>query len=99
VGGSARTRAIALVVAPVMGLIPPHAPWILGALTGGGLLARRRWIERFTLVDVEGTCPRCGGAVKAASGRLRDPHPAVCDACHHEAAVRILPEALDGAAA
>ncbi len=86
--------AIALLVAPVMGLIPPHVPWVLGALTGGGLLARRRWTERFTVMGVEGTCPRCGAAVKAANGRLRSPHPAVCEACHFEASVQIPPEAL-----
>ena len=99
VGGSVRTMAIALLVAPVMGLIPPHAPWILGALTGGGLLARRRWTEHFTVMGVDGTCPRCGATVRAANGRLRSPHPAVCEACHHEASVQIPPEALADMAA
>lgn len=87
--------AVALLVAPVVGLIPPHAPWILGALGGGGFLARRRWTERFTVLDVEGHCPRCGEPVKATRGRLRTPHPVLCEACHYEASVEIPPEALD----
>jgi hypothetical protein len=86
--------AITLLVAPMMGLIPPHAPWIIGAITGGGFLARRRWTEHFTLVGVEGTCPRCGARVKASQGRLRSPHPAVCEACNFEASIQVPPEAL-----
>lgn len=87
---------IALLIAPVVAVIPPHAPWILGALTGGGILARRRWIERFTVLDVEGTCPRCGAPVKVAKGRLRKPHPAACEACHFDMSVHLPAEALDG---
>jgi len=99
VGGSVRTMAVAVLVAPLMGLVPPHAPWIIGALAGGGFLARRRWQERFTVTSVDGTCPRCGGTVKAATGRLRDPHPATCEACNFEASVEVPSEALAGKAA
>jgi hypothetical protein len=99
VGGSVRTMAIAVLVAPVMGIVPPHAPWIIGALAGGGLLARRRWTERFTVVGVEGTCPRCGAPIKAATGRLRSPHPVSCEACNFEASIEIPPEALADRAA
>jgi len=95
VGGSVRTMALALLAAPVVGLIPPHAPWVLGALAGGGFLARRRWTERFTVLEVEGTCPRCGEPVKATRGRLRSPHPVLCESCHYEASVDVPPEALD----
>lgn len=87
IGGSVRTMMIALLVAPLLGLVPPHAPWAFGALVGGGLLARRRWTERFTVLGVEGTCPRCGGAVVASLGRLTSPLPVVCAECHHEASV------------
>jgi len=98
VGGSVRTVVIALLIAPVVALIPPHAPWIVGALTGGGILARRRWTERFTVLSVEGTCPRCGAHVKVTKGRLRTPHPAACEACHFDMSVQLPPEALDGGA-
>jgi len=87
--------AVALLVAPVVVLVPPHVPWALGALASGGFLARRRWLERFTVLDVEGTCPRCGTPVKAARGRLRTPHPVLCEACHFEGSVEVPPGTLD----
>ena len=99
VGGSVRTMAVAVVVAMVMVVVPPHVPWLLGALAGGGFLARRRWQEHFTVMGVDGTCPRCGGVMKAATGRLRSPHPVTCEACNFEASVEIPPEALADKAA
>jgi hypothetical protein len=86
---------LGLLVAPVVVLIPPHVPWALGALATGGFLARRRWLERFTVLDVAGSCPRCGKPVKATRGRLRSPHPVLCESCHFEGSVEVPPEALD----
>lgn len=86
--GAVRTQAVGLVLAPVAGLVPPHAPWALGAVGVGFLLARRRWRHHFTLEEVRGRCPRCGAAVAPRAGMmLREPHPVPCDGCHHELAL------------
>lgn len=97
VGGSARTLGVTLLVAPLLALVPPHAPWLIGALAGGGYLVRRRWTERFTVLEVVGTCPRCGGSVHANAGRLAGPHAVVCDACRHQASAVIAEGALRSA--
>jgi len=91
IGGAIRTMVTFLLLAPIVALAPPHAPWAIGAVAGGGFLARRRWLERFTLERVEGACPKCGESLKAKSARLRFPHPLACEACHHQAALRIAP--------
>jgi hypothetical protein len=88
-GGAARITGTSLLVAPIVGLVPPHAPWVVGALGCGVVLARRRWNERFTVERVRGECPRCGGALSVRSGRLKDPHPLPCEECHHESALRV----------
>jgi hypothetical protein len=92
-GGAARTLGVSLLVAPAVAVFPPHAPWLIGALALGGMLARRRWTERFTVLDVTGRCPKCGAELNAKSGRLRRPHPLPCEACHHESTLQ-LPEAV-----
>ncbi len=96
VRGVVRILAITIVVAPAVAVIPPHAPWVLGVLAAGIILARRRWKEHFTLDAVHGTCPRCGGPLSASPGRLRAPHPLSCDACGHEVSVEVDAEALEG---
>lgn len=95
VGGAARTFAVFVVIAPFVAVFPPHAVWFLGALTAGGVLARRRYVERFTLVSVEGQCPKCGDELAAKKGRLKQPHPLPCEGCNHEPALRVPDEALD----
>ena len=89
VGGAARTFAMFAVVAPFVAVFPPHAVWFLGALTAGGVMARRRYIERFTLVSVEGRCPKCEGELMVKRGRLKEPHPLPCEGCNHEPALRV----------
>lgn len=96
VGGAARTFAVFAVVAPLVAVFPPHAVWFLGALVAGGVLARRRYIERFTLVSVEGVCPRCGETLAAKKGRLKQPHLLPCEGCNHEPALRVPEELLRG---
>ena len=88
VGGAARTFGISVVVAPFVALLPPHAVWPIGALAVGGFLARRRLSERFTLLALEGACPKCGERIRTKRGRLRRPHPLPCDHCHHESTLR-----------
>ena len=77
--------ASGLIVAPVVFLVPPHAPWALGAFGIGLLTARRRWAEVHTLHFFEGACPRCGEGVSLSHPvRLRYPHPISCPSCHYE---------------
>lgn len=92
--GAARTMGIALVLTPVAALVPPHAPWALGVLGVGAILARRRWQERYTVVGVEGVCPKCGADLEVGVGRLRDPHPLPCESCHHEGSAQVEAGAL-----
>lgn len=95
VGGAARTFAIFAVVAPLVAVFPPHAVWLIGALAIGGILARRRYVERFTLVDVHGRCPKCGTPLSVKSGRLKRPHPLPCEGCNHEPSLRLPDDALE----
>jgi len=96
VGGAVRTLAVFLLLAPLAAIVPPHAPWAIGALGLGVILARRRWIERVTLEGVEGACPKCGEALAVKPGRLRRPHPLPCEACHHQTALRFPEEVMTG---
>jgi hypothetical protein len=95
VSGVIRIVAITVVVAPVVTVIPPHAPWLIGVLGGGTYLARRRWSWRFTLEALEGRCPKCGAALQVRPGRLRDPHGLSCDSCHNDVELRVPAEALE----
>lgn len=82
--------AITAVVAPLVFLVPPHAPWGVGALLGGLILSRRRWMERATISDVSAPCPKCGHEVRIRkASRLRDPHTMTCDHCHHESILEV----------
>ena len=92
VGGALRIFALFAVVAPLVAVFPPHAVWLIGALAVGAVLARRRYVERYTLVGIDGKCPRCGTALSVKSGRLERPHPVACEGCNHEPKVR-LPDA------
>lgn len=93
--GAAQRMAVGLVLAPFVAVVPPHAPWLLGALGGGFLLARRRWIERLTVERVEGPCPKCGASLGVKVGRLRSPHPVACESCHHQCSLRLPMEQLE----
>lgn len=93
-GWRARRTAIALaaglIVAPIAALVPPHAPWALGALGMGILTARRRWTEEHTLHFLQGACPRCGAAVTLSHpSRLRHPHATSCPSCQYELAIAV----------
>ena len=93
-GWRARRAAIALaaglIVAPAVGLVPPHAPWALGALGMGLLVAGRRWAEAHTLHFLDGACPRCGEGVSLSRPvRLRHPHPISCPSCNYELTVSV----------
>ncbi len=98
VGGAARTFGGFVVIAPFVAIFPPHAVWPIGALATGGFLARRRYIERFTLQSLEGECPKCGKAITVKPTRLRIPHPLPCDGCHHESSLRFADGVLESIA-
>jgi hypothetical protein len=98
IGGAVRTLAIFVVVAPFLAIFPPHAVWPIGTALTGAFLARRHYVERFTLRGLEGVCPKCGGPLSAKPGRLHLPHPVPCDACHHEASIHIPSDALEAIA-
>lgn len=91
VGGAVGTFVGVVACASPLVVFPPHAVWLIGGLGTGAFLARRRYIERFTLLSASGTCPKCGHAYSLRRMRLRTPHPLPCDGCHHEATLR-LPE-------
>ena len=54
---AAAALAAGLIAAPLAALVPPHAPWALGALGIGLLTAHRRWAEEHTLHFLEGRLP------------------------------------------
>lgn len=96
-GRTLRVVALTAVVAPLVGLVPPHAPWVLGALAGGLFLALRRWSHRFSIVEMTAPCPRCGASVGLPAGtRLRVPQPVPCESCHHQPTLELSGEPLSG---
>jgi hypothetical protein len=99
VGGAARTIGVSIILAPVVAIFPPHAVWPIGALLTGGVLARKRYVERFTLETVKGSCPKCGDALTTQSTMLRTPHELPCDGCHHASILRLPDGTLEANAA
>lgn len=94
VRGTVRILVITFIIAPCVIVIPPHVPWVLGVLTIGIVLARRRWTHHFTLEELHATCPRCETALTVEPGRLRTPHPVSCPSCRHDASLEIDESAL-----
>ena len=84
----------AVLLAPLVALVPPHAPWALGALGVGAIVARWKWLELHSLQAVEGICPRCRSDVSLPRAtRLRHPHPLPCESCNHELTLEVDPAA------
>ena len=76
---------LTLIVAALVALIPPHAPWAVAALGIGATITRRRWLERHTVRSMSGDCPRCATPLSVdRPTRLRHPHAISCETCHHE---------------
>ncbi|MFC1575889.1 hypothetical protein ACFL5A_04530 [Gemmatimonadota bacterium] len=79
-----------LVLAPVVGVIPPHAPWVVVALGLGGFFGLRKWRERFTILTLQGACPRCGGKLSIPGGTpLRVVMSLPCEGCHHDSRMEL----------
>jgi|SRR5690606_4404312 len=73
---------IGLGLAPLVAVLPPHVPWAAASLIGGGVIARGRWIEHYTLARIDGNCPRCGGAIEMTPDRrLKSPESITCSHC------------------
>ena len=94
-GGAARRLVTFLLLTPLVAIVPPHAPWAIGAVTAGDLFARRRWLERFTLEEIRGACPKCGEPLRVKAARLRMPHAFACEACHDQSTLRLPAGALE----
>ncbi len=85
-----------IVLAPILGILPPHAPWAVGAGGGGLYMALRKWGERFTFVGVEGICPRCGAGLNLSGAPpLKMPHRIPCDACGNPVSITVEPGELE----
>ena len=82
--------AAGLIMAPVLAVVPPHAPWVVVAVAIGLITARRRWAEAHTLHFLEGACPRCESGVSLSRpARLGRPHLISCPSCQHELIVSV----------
>lgn len=85
-----RTRALltlgaSVLLAPLLGLLPPHIPWALAVLGLGAYMAYRQWNGTWRVLAFEGDCPACGGALSLDSGALIDlPTTMTCYECHQE---------------
>ena len=74
-----------VLLALVVGLVPPHAPWMLGALGIGAFLGVRKWREQFTVLALRGLCPKCRGPLSLSSGTpLRAVMTLPCSGCNHD---------------
>ncbi len=75
--------------------IPPHFPWILTAFFLGIFLFVKYIRQRYTLVELEGTCPRCGApqTLKKPT-RLALPQRIYCPSCHQPLLLRVRLEPL-----
>ena len=83
------------VLAPLVAIVPPHAPWAVGAGAGGLVLGLRKWGERFTLTAVDGLCPRCGAPLPFGGATpLKTPHSLGCEECGNPVILRIDPAEL-----
>jgi hypothetical protein len=80
---------IAIGAAPIVFVIPPHFPWLIGALVTGGVLARRRLTEHYTVVSMTGACPRCGESVSTEPGRLSGDRTVRCGSCGQDSRLSV----------
>src|SRR5262245_22145821 len=57
--------ATAVVVAPMVFLIPPHIEWVILTVITGLYWTRKSWIAEFEVESLEAVCPRCYAKVTA----------------------------------
>ena len=89
------TRAIlfgggGVLLAVTVSIIPPHAPRVVAALGSGGFFALRKWRERFTVLALLASCPKCGGGMALRPGTpLRPVLSVPCEGCHHDSRLTV----------
>jgi hypothetical protein len=72
-------------LAPIVFFVPPHLPWVFGAVGGGLYLAWKEWRGLYQVKHLEAACPSCGKALSIDPGkRIRLPYTIVCYGCHQE---------------
>ena len=76
------TLGATLVLALLVALIPPHAPWLLGVLAVGAWRARGEWRGEYALHELAGLCPRCDAPLELDERYITPPLVVHCDACH-----------------
>jgi hypothetical protein len=80
----------------ILSILPPHALWALVGGVGGTWMAVNKWLERFTLERMSGTCPHCGAELtREKSGRLRPRVTITCDTCQRSSEMVVDLDALD----
>lgn len=71
--------------APVVAILPPHFPWLLGAFGAGIYFAWTNWRGSYEVRRLQASCPSCGQELTVRPGaRIDLPHKLACFACHHE---------------
>lgn len=98
-----RTRRIGLALlylglcwgaVPLLLWIPPHYPWVAGAIAAGVFLCHREWTGRYGVVAFAGICPRCSAPLSMGVDRLISlPHTLTCYHCHFEPTLEVVREA------
>lgn len=79
------TFVAACLAAPVAFLIPPHAEPAAVAFLIGLYFTRRSWVAEWEVVEMRGTCPRCGVPLELKRGTvLYIPHTITCASCRSE---------------
>lgn len=69
--------------------VPPHFPWILTAFFLGIFFFVKYIRQRYTLVELEGRCPKCGAPLTIRKPtRLGLPHRLHCTVCHQAPLLR-----------
>ena len=86
-----------LALAVPLVLLPPHGAWSLAVAVTGLVLGGRKWSEHFTLVKLEGPCPRCGETiVLEGPARFKNGAGIDCAACNHTSKLSVDEVALQG---
>jgi len=72
-----------LAAAPLLALVPPHVPWLIGSIGAGLFFAGRAWRGEYLVHRVDAACPRCGERLRLEPGaRVRFPMDIDCFGCH-----------------
>jgi hypothetical protein len=86
-----------LIPGVALAILPPHAVWPLLGLGAGTSLGLLKWSERFTLVELSATCPRCQAPItRQGPGRFRPAGSVDCSKCNHTSQISLPPGALPG---